>query len=24
LGLHGSECWIDNIRVQAIDGIRTQ
>lgn len=24
LGFHGSECWIDNIRVQAIDGIRTQ
>jgi hypothetical protein len=24
LGFHGSECWIDNLRVQAIDGIRTQ
>jgi hypothetical protein len=24
VGFQGSECWIDNIRVQAIDGIRTQ
>jgi hypothetical protein len=24
IGFHGSECWIDNVRVQAIDGIRTQ